>query len=526
MTVYITFLFIILLLVAVILLVIYKYFLRRRTTKMFELFDQNGQDLNSDVLSSYEDSTGGNIDLINNGGSLTQDTGTTGVSDLPLNPYSPLETGDVTQTSPTTPAPNPFDIDNPQGANVNSNAQGETEKNPFNIFDKDSSNQPAEDIDPYKTDTVSDTGANDDLTNSDPYLPDNQTAVDDSSAEELPSTFDDVKEQQSVNDDTLEQPPINNEDILEQTSIPDDSTDMNTSDLENQPIAEDAPVNAEEAFESFPHVDSGVTYNQTSVYDDTFYFPSDPYSDIPIDDSPIVIDDWSSMIPDEYQDYIPSSFEDWVSDVWTFFFGDAASFHPADSLVSQDQFTQLPDGGEFDSKNGLIVDGNVQQDIDYLSKQTHSSCSLMAQEQFVERYMGESVSESLLENLMSSHGVYDPQSGTTYEGQTMVLDAFNIPYERNSFASMDDLVNELDSNHDCIVVVDARDFYNDPCIPPDSGHAVTVVGKGIDPDSNEIKGFYITDSNFPGSAHFIETSKLSNAWYNDIISIPNPEIVA
>ena len=132
---------IILLLAVVILLFIYKYISRRRPTKMFELFDQDGQDMNSDELSSYEDSTLRNDDLIDNGG-LTQDPGISGASDQNSNLYSHLGTEDVTQTPSTNPAPNPFDIDNDHGADVNPNAQGETENNPFDIYKTDSSNQP------------------------------------------------------------------------------------------------------------------------------------------------------------------------------------------------------------------------------------------------------------------------------------------------------------------------------------------------------------------------------------------------
>lgn len=236
--------------------------------------------------------------------------------------------------------------------------------------------------------------------------------------------------------------------------------------------------------------------------------------------------DESSILPVDFTADSGNSFSEalsnWFSDIWNLISDSVQTLQPVDSLVSQDHFTHRLDGSEFDEKNALIVEGNVHQDIDYLSQQTLSSCSLMAQEQFVARYYGESVSESMLEKLMSSYGVYDPECGTVYEGQTKVLNAFNIPYERNDTASIDDLIHELDSNHDCIIGVDARNFYNDPNIPPGAGHAVTVVGKGIDPASNELKGVYITDSNYPGAAHFIDINRLSNVWHNDVISIPNP----
>ena len=330
---------------------------------------------------------------------------------------------------------------------------------------------------------------------------------------------------------------IDNESITDNYDSPSDASSSDPfSDIDNSKVKDNADPDVES--ESTIPLDDPFDYSPeiNSSTDDTFDVESE--STIPLDDPFNYTPEINSSTDDTFDVYSlgdsfnqPETINDWFSDIFTIFsdtlFPDTfRDFPPFDSLVDQDQFIQNSDGSLFDDKNGLIVEGNVQQDIDFISQQTHSSCSLMAQEQFVARYYGESVSESLLEKLMSSYGVYDPENGTVYEGQTMVLDTFNIPYERNNYASIDDLVNELNSDHDCIIGVDARYFYNDPNIPPWSGHAVTVVGKGIDPVSNEIKGFYITDSNCPGAAHYIDKDRLSEVWYNDVISIPNPTMLA
>ncbi len=183
--------------------------------------------------------------------------------------------------------------------------------------------------------------------------------------------------------------------------------------------------------------------------------------------------------------------------------------------------------GNFDAKNNVIVEGNVADDIKYIDQQSHGSCSLMAQEQFVERYTGQPIPEDYLEWRAEKWGVYDPDIGTIFSGQTMVLDHFNIPYERHYFCDLEDLDGALQSDNDAIIGVDAREFYDDPSIPPGSGHAVAVVGRGIDPVTHEVKGYYVTDSNFAEAAHFVDAELLENAWsgLSDMIVIPNKSLV-
>lgn len=193
----------------------------------------------------------------------------------------------------------------------------------------------------------------------------------------------------------------------------------------------------------------------------------------------------------------------------------------ADSLVFPKDFAN---SGEFDPKNGCIVVGNVMQDIPFVDQQTHGSCSLMAQEQFVERYIGKDLPESYLEWQAEQWGVYSPEAGTNFRGQDAILDYFDIPHDRQLFADTKDLEKAINQQWDVIIGVDARHFYNDAFIPEGSGHAVSVVGKGVDPGSKETRGFYITDSNYPGSARFITSEQLDRCWWNDMIVIPQQKV--
>jgi hypothetical protein len=194
-----------------------------------------------------------------------------------------------------------------------------------------------------------------------------------------------------------------------------------------------------------------------------------------------------------------------------------------EKLIYPSQFES--DGGVVrDPQNGCIVMGNVADDIHYVDTQTAGSCSLMAQEQFVHRATGKSIPEDYLEWRAEQWGVYDPVAGTNYNGQTKILDHFDIDYKRSMFASLEDLDNVTTDGNDAIIGVDARYFYNDVSIPEGSGHAVAVVGKGVDPVSGGTTGYYITDSNNPSAARFLTSEELQDCWEGDMIAIPDQKI--
>lgn len=206
---------------------------------------------------------------------------------------------------------------------------------------------------------------------------------------------------------------------------------------------------------------------------------------------------------------------DLVKDAWDRFF--QPFFDPNDIVRSSD-FSQ---NGSYDTKNNVVVVGDVASDIDFIGEQTHGSCSLMAQEQFVHRYIGKPIPEEYLEWQAEKWGVYSPDLGTVEEGQEMILDHFEIPHERIYNPDLDDIVESMSKGNDVLIGVDARDFYQDPSIPPGSGHAVALVGRGLDPATGELAGFYVTDSNYPGAAHYLPVDQLAGCWDGaDMITVP------
>ena len=249
--------------------------------------------------------------------------------------------------------------------------------------------------------------------------------------------------------------------------------------------------------------------------------------------APLVDENGNSLLDPEIdadRDGIPDDMENpdvqgsILTPVFNFFdeiidgFNHLFSDDPKDLVTSKD-FTE---DGNFDKKNNLIVIGNVEHDLHFVDQQTHGSCSLMAQEQFVHRYIGQSIPEDYLEWRAEKWGVYSPDCGTDVNGQTMILEHFSIPHER-FMGNLDDINKALAEHKDIIIGVDAREFYQNSSYPPGSGHAVAIVGAGLDPDTHELSGYYITDSNHPGAVHLVEVERLSNSWNHDLITVPEKE---
>ena len=201
---------------------------------------------------------------------------------------------------------------------------------------------------------------------------------------------------------------------------------------------------------------------------------------------------------------------------------DAASpYGPWRGVLSNSDFES---DGQYDPVHHCQVLGDVASDLGFVQQQTNESCSLLAQEQFVQRHLGVNVSEQELEELAVSWGVYTPEGGTTFPGQDAILDYFNVPHQRFAEADLELLDQFTAKGYDALVGVDPRDFYNDPTIPPGSGHAVAIVGKGIDPDTTETKGYYFTDSNYPNTSRFLSVEDVDACWFRDMIVIPGAEV--
>lgn len=177
--------------------------------------------------------------------------------------------------------------------------------------------------------------------------------------------------------------------------------------------------------------------------------------------------------------------------------------------------------GGYDPIHKCSVEGNVTSDLMLVDLQTEGSCSLMAQEQFVERYTGQSVDEADLVELASKYGVYDSWwgGGTNFAGWDIALDHYDVPHRRITATDIPQLEHFLKNDCDALVGVDASIFYGDPSIGP-SGHAIAVVGRGKDYWTGTTTGFYVTDSNCPGTTRFLTVEEFQACWCGDVIAVP------
>lgn len=203
-----------------------------------------------------------------------------------------------------------------------------------------------------------------------------------------------------------------------------------------------------------------------------------------------------------------------------------ADIYPRGTL-SPEEFQR---DGTYDPKHNCVVEGSVLSDLLLVDKQTTGSCSLMAQEQFVERWRGQSVSEAELISLAWDQGVYGQgvfgwvNGGTNFAGLDLALDAYDVPHRRINSCDVNQLEHFLKNGCDGLVRVDASSFYNDPACGPDSCHAIAVVGRGKDYWTGNTTGFYVTDSNFPGTARFLSVQEFEACWHGDLIAVPaSPE---
>ena len=191
-----------------------------------------------------------------------------------------------------------------------------------------------------------------------------------------------------------------------------------------------------------------------------------------------------------------------------------------DDLVTANDFSA---DGTIDLKNNLIVQGNAARDLQFVQQQTGSTCLLMAQEQLIHRYTGEATPEFLLELAAEQSGIYTPGENGGSAFSARLLEELKIPHETSFGRDIDDLSKAIVENKDVVINVNTRGFYEDPTFAPESGHAVTVVAQGFDPETQELKGFYVTDSNFSQRAHLITVEKMKTVWRGDMIAVPEAE---
>lgn len=181
--------------------------------------------------------------------------------------------------------------------------------------------------------------------------------------------------------------------------------------------------------------------------------------------------------------------------------------------------------GEVDPIHGGIVFGNVAADSALVDQQSGETCALMAQEQIIEKYYGIDIPEGEMAAFAQEYGVFDPQNGTQRLGWNLFLDKFKIPHTRQYDCNIQDLADSIKNGNDVFLPVDMSDYSGNLSFPPGSGHAIVVTGGAMDPQTGEITGFYINDSNHAGTPVFKSLDQMKHCMWGEMISVPDPTLI-
>jgi hypothetical protein len=104
--------------------------------------------------------------------------------------------------------------------------------------------------------------------------------------------------------------------------------------------------------------------------------------------------------------------------------------------------------------------------------------------------------------------------GTTAVNRLEILADYGVPAHLEMGGSLEGLALDLEEGRGVIIGANAGVLWNDPAYYEfgQSNHAVTVTGVARDPETSEIQGFFINDSGTGESAHFIDSSVMTQAW--------------
>lgn len=180
--------------------------------------------------------------------------------------------------------------------------------------------------------------------------------------------------------------------------------------------------------------------------------------------------------------------------------------------------------------------GDPVHEAPYWNQQSgENSCAVVAQMSILESLTGEQLSEEAVCRIAEEHHWFDPQTGTAPEDIGKILNAFGVPTEQKTDASLVDIAVALERGDKVIVGLDAleiwqpiRDDAGNPVeqtLPGgrDAGHAVWVTGIDQQPDGS-VK-LILNDSGTPdGLMKAVDAYDFVNAWsdYGNFLVVAHP----
>jgi hypothetical protein len=168
-------------------------------------------------------------------------------------------------------------------------------------------------------------------------------------------------------------------------------------------------------------------------------------------------------------------------------------------------------------------------------QQGQNSCAVVAQMSILESITGEQVSEDAICKMAEENHWFDPQTGTAPENVGKILNAFGVPTEQKTDASLVDIAAALERGDKVIVGLDALEIWQpirdgggqpvEQTLPSgqNAGHAVWVTGIDQQPDGS-VK-LILNDSGTPdGQMKAVDAYDFVNAWsdYGNFLVVAHP----
>ena len=113
------------------------------------------------------------------------------------------------------------------------------------------------------------------------------------------------------------------------------------------------------------------------------------------------------------------------------------------------------------------------------------------------------------------------EGGTPWQSVNSLLTDHGVKSENVSGATPQDLDKALRSspNHDAIVYVKVKMFWNDPNVPDGATHAVYMTGEEVEPNGT-VRGYYINDTGQGEAARYISAADFNKVWLKQMVTFP------
>jgi hypothetical protein len=179
----------------------------------------------------------------------------------------------------------------------------------------------------------------------------------------------------------------------------------------------------------------------------------------------------------------------------------------------------LPDGTPTE------VTGNPQGDAQFNHQQGdnpygyQNDCGLVSAQDILNQF-GVNVSEGDVVQHAVQNGECDVSNdptqagGTSLEQEAQILTDYGVPAHTEQETSLDELANHVQNDQGVIIGVNAGVLWHDSNSydQGQANHAIVVTGVARDPQTGQIRGFYVNDSGDGQSAKFVDANTMQQAW--------------